>query len=67
MHTFKKEDWRIHYNSDFSGYVTITNDRTGARIRMPAYILLSFAAEYVRDKKISKIHEATDLDILLGN
>lgn len=55
MHTFKREDFQIHYNGDYSGDVIITNNG-GPEVTIPCSILLAFTT--------SALHQMTDPHLL---
>lgn len=59
----------IHYNSDFSGDAIIeTGDPKGTvRTFVSCEALLAFAAEYVRNRKISSLEQAGHREILNGH
>lgn len=65
-----QNDIRFLHNSDFSGDVTILvvdkNDKRLDEIKLPAESLFFFAAEYIRDKKISELGGATTEQLLMG-
>ena len=42
MHTFKGESCRIHYNSDMSGEIIISNSTTNAQITVKFADLVKF-------------------------
>lgn len=64
MHTFEKDGVLIHHNSDFSGDVDICIPGTVGGLRVSADVLLAFAAEYVKSKRIEEIHNAGHKEIL---
>lgn len=64
MHTFKTDKTVIHYNSDMSGNVVLTNKETGNEIEIPCSDLLDFVAAYIKVRKISNLENMTTIEIL---
>jgi hypothetical protein len=55
---------QFNHNSDFSGYIFIT-DRKGNEIKIPAGDILQLVAEaYILPKRISKLEDLTYEDLL---
>ena len=72
MHTFesrrlRNSGIRIHHNGDFSGDAIVSRDASPKNIEVmvPCSLLLEFAAEFVRAKKIAEL-EQMDAAQLLG-
>lgn len=67
MHTYEHPSWegKIYHNGDYSGDVIIRDPWGEFELELPAAVLIGFAAAYVRDKKISRLEQAED-DELLG-
>lgn len=65
MRTFNGKSCIIHYDSDFHGDAIICVGDL-PEIRIDVEDLLSFAAEYIRGKKISAIENATVEELLSG-
>lgn len=71
MHTHKTDNTVFHYNSDFSGGVTVLQkDDTGrvvANIEIPAADLLEFVAYcYVQPNRLREV-EGMTVEALLGS
>jgi len=73
MHSFRydvadDEVVVIHHNGDYSGeaHITHTFENRSIEIRVPVEALLEFAGEYVRQRKIGLLEQATALAILRG-
>jgi hypothetical protein len=72
MHTFRFDKWVIHYNTDLSGDVEIMHptdmkDRTGrCGVTLPADVLIAFAADVIREKRIAAIEQLTVNELILG-
>lgn len=64
MHTFKTDKTVIHYNSDMSGNVVLTNKETGNEIEIPCSDLLDFVAAYIKERKISRLENMETIEIL---
>lgn len=64
-HTFKGESCTIIHNGDYSSDVQIIGI-TGQSVVVSVEDLLMFAAEYVRQEKITKLEEADWREILLN-
>ncbi len=67
MHTFKTDDDKtvFNFNSDFSGDVIIK--RNGKTVNVPGRDLLALIAEHIRREKISRLENASDMQVLMGD
>ena len=63
MHTFEGKSCRIHFNSDMSGKVHISDKETNEEIQVEGQDILDFVANYVRHEKISVLEQAETKDI----
>ena len=64
MHTFPGR-WtrsRIHHNGDYSGEAIVTDGTS--EVTVPCDLLLSFAAEFVRTKKIAELEQMEAAQLL---
>jgi hypothetical protein len=66
-------DWVIHHYSDFHGSCIIQCFAAGPeprkiakQLEVPSELLLDYAAQFVRQKKMAGIEEMTDRQVLLG-
>jgi predicted butyrate kinase (DUF1464 family) len=58
MHTWDKETYTFHFNSDFSGNIIIKNAIMDEELNIDGDILLEFIAEnFIRPNKIGKIEQ----------
>ena len=57
MHTAIFGDWRIHYNSDFSGEAILV-DKEGNETKFPAYLMLRATIGYYIAKMETYIDNA---------
>lgn len=65
MHTFKGKSCSIFHNSDLSGNVKIVTGVYGENsLEVLGEDLLDFVANFVRDKRISDLEQASTDDIL---
>ena len=64
-YTTSFEGFSFIHNSDWSGEVDIVNTVTKQRMSVPGNVLLSFAAEFIRNREISR-WENMDSDEILG-
>ena len=66
MHTFNGNNCRIHYNSDMSGEVYISDKISDKEITVDTQDILDFVANYVRNKKIAMLEKMETETILMG-
>ena len=59
MHTFQGSQGTVfHYNSDMSGdVIVIDRNDTKKKFEIPAFDILEFAAEFVRNQHIAKFEQ----------
>lgn len=65
-HTFSYGKTHIHYNSDFSGDVHIMHEQNGVQseIEIPCQVLIEFAANFVRGRRIAELETASPETVL---
>lgn len=66
MHTFNGNSCRIHYNSDMSGEICISDKVSDKEITVNAQDILDFVANYVRNKRIARLERMETETILMG-
>ena len=66
MHTFQQKNTHFHFNSDLSGDVRIVHQGTTGRedAHIPGEALLAFLADYVRNRRIRMLEDASDAEVL---
>lgn len=65
MHTFKGNETVFIAHGDLSGDVTIKRGKK--EIDIPGVDLIAFIAEHVRNEKISRLEQAEDMEVLMGD
>lgn len=63
MRTFNGSNCHIHYNSDLSGEVIIISENEDT-VAIHGEDMLDFIAEFIRQKKLSKIEEMSNDELL---
>lgn len=63
MHTKELGNFRVHYNSDFSGDLEIVN-ASGESFKVPYFVLSAMVAEKRRGELIRMLEDAGDAEIL---
>lgn len=64
MHTYEIDGILFHYNSDMSGNVLIVNKNSKEELEVNGEAILSFIANYIRDRKVSRLDNMTTKEIL---
>lgn len=64
MHTYEIDGVLFHYNSDMSGNVLIVNKNSKEELEVNGEAILSFIANYIRDRKVSRLDNMTTKEIL---
>lgn len=64
MHTFIHGDIIFNYNSDLSGDVAISYKGSQGEYLVDGDAILAFVAEFVRNRRISALEDASDAAIL---
>lgn len=62
MHTYRDDNTTIHFNSDLSGFVTITltGGNTVQEFNVPGHSLLQFLKEVARRRTVSAMEDAKE-------
>lgn len=65
-YSFSSKNKNIHYiyNNDFSGDMQIVDDEKNIVVEVPCEDILGLVAEYIRSKRISKIENMTQEELL---
>lgn len=64
MHTWEHGQTVFTGNSDLSGDVIVTDKRTGAQMEVPGADIMSFAAMFVANRRISAIEQMQPHEVL---
>ena len=65
MHTYNYENYTFNYNSDLSGEVIIYDTlKPNEQIEIEGHALVEFVAEFIKNKKIAELENATTSELL---
>lgn len=64
MHSLEIGEYTVHYNSDFSGDIYLTNTRNKVNCVVPFEVFEAIIAQKLRMGMVSKIEQMTDGEFL---